>query len=79
MLQMYRNAFATHTIQASPVKIQTLPEPEQHQATKGNKAPQNNPISPLLRPNPLHQPIDPRYLSRSPCDPPLNTAQTLPL
>ena len=70
-------------IQYSQVKSRSesrrSPKPEQHQATESNEAPQDNPIPPLLRPNPLHQPVNPRYLGRSSSNPPLDATQTLPL
>lgn len=69
-----RNPYNTIQIQT-----QTSPKPEQHQATKSDEAPQNNPIPPLLCANFLHQAVDPRYLGRGPGDSPLNATQTLPL
>lgn len=56
-----------------------LPEPEQHQTAQRNETSQYNTIPPLLRPNPLHQPIDAWDLGSSTRDPPLYTDQALPL
>ena len=67
---------------ASPPKYissSSLPKPEQQQTTQCNEASQNNPIPPLLRPNPLHQPIDTRNLRRRTRNPPLYAHQTFPL
>lgn len=55
------------------------PKPKQHETANCNEAAQDNPVSPLLRPNPLHQPVDPGYLCRRACNPPLDAAQALSL
>ena len=52
---------------------------EQRQHTERNKAAQYDPISPLLRANPPHQTVNPRYLSRRAYNPPINARQSLPL
>lgn len=64
----------------TPAKTCPLsPEIEEHQATKRDKASQYNPIPPLLRPYPPKQTINPRNLTRSAHNPPINTRQRLPL
>lgn len=55
------------------------PKEEQRQTAKRNEQTQNNPIPPLLTPNPPHQPIDPRNLRCRSRDPALDTRQALPL
>ena len=52
---------------------------QQHQTTKTNEAPKNNPISPLLRPNPPNQTIDSWHLTRRSYYPPVDTRNRLPL
>ena len=74
-LRLQRHAISYKSLSISNY----LPKPKQHQTTHSNETPQNNPIPPLLTPNPAHQPIDPGYLRRGPRNPPLDTIQTLPL
>ncbi len=52
---------------------------QQHQKAESNETPQNNAISPLLRPNPPNQTINPRNLARSSHYPPINTSNRLAL
>ena len=75
----YDNAPERRAIRTCRYKIDASPEPQQHQAAESNKAAEDNPIPPLLCANPLHKPVDTRYLCSSSCDPPLDAAETFSL
>lgn len=56
-----------------------LPKEEKDQEAKGNEAPQNNAVSPLLVPDPGHQGVDARHVAGGADNPPVDVGQRLPL
>lgn len=59
--------------------LHTLAKPHEHQDTKRNETRQNDPVPPLLTPNPTHQIVDSRQRRRRQRNPPIHTRQRLPL